>query len=317
MDLGAVETIFSFGKLLGLTPSTTKNLTVSTPRKIYIISIFLFCSVCSTILLVQQVSRYSNLTLIHSALEILLQVVLFAHSFYILIVSGLLKQRQWSQLLRNLQRVECEPSNKKSLHLIFFLPNAAYAVTIVFVFYAWIKIVGGAKLFKMHTLESLQAYSQSFYNVLACVVLQMILSRYKNQYFLLNQHFAPTRKQLSKVVLLKVKRNLLVLRETVDLFNDIFGWTILLSIFFGGLRGLTYLDKAIKENDHRGPQHQMQMAAHVVFLLVFWVSLAGLATLVSLCFPDWNLRLDNVVRRDKTRIRGIAFLHLPDADLLC
>jgi hypothetical protein len=159
MDLGAVETIFSFGKLLGLTPSTTKNLTVSTPRKIYIISIFLFCSVCSTILLVQQVSRYSNLTLIHSALEILLQVVLFAHSFYILIVSGLLKQRQWSQLLRNLQRVECEPSNKKSLHLIFFLPNAAYAVTIVFVFYAWIKIVGGAKLFKMHTLESLQAYS--------------------------------------------------------------------------------------------------------------------------------------------------------------
>ncbi|KAH0812072.1 hypothetical protein GEV33_010719 [Tenebrio molitor] len=100
---------------------------------------------------------------------------------------------------------------------------------IVFVFYIWIKIIGGARLFKMHTLEFLQAYSQSFYNVLAFVILPMILSRYKYQYFLLNQHFAPTRKQLSKVVLLKIKRNLLVLREVVDLFCNIFGWTILLS----------------------------------------------------------------------------------------
>jgi hypothetical protein len=125
--------------------------------------------------------------------------------------------------------VECEPNNKKSLHFIFFVSNAADAVMIVFVFYIWIKIIGGARLFKMHTLEFLQAYSQSFYNVLALVILPMILSRYKYQYFLLNQHFAPTRKQLSKVVLLKIKRNLLVLREVVDLFCNIFGWTILLS----------------------------------------------------------------------------------------
>jgi hypothetical protein len=121
------------------------------------------------------------------------------------------------------------------------------------------------------------------------------------------------------LILLKVKRNLLVLKETVDHFNDIFGWAILLNIFFGSLRGLIYLDDAIKGVDSikNVSKNYWQTASQFFFVLLFWVSLADFETPVSLFFADWHLRFDSMVRHYKKGIRGVAFALLPDANLHC
>jgi gustatory receptor len=155
----------------------------------------------------------------------------------------------------------------------------------VYTFYVWIDVIG-VKFIKGYCVESLQVYSQFFNTVFACVILKMIQSRYKYQKFLLNPHLTLARKQLSNLILLKVKRNLLVLKETVDHFNDIFGWAILLNIFFASLRGLIYLDDTIKgvDNIKNVSRNYWQIASQIFFVLIFWVSLADFETPVSRFF---------------------------------
>ncbi|KAJ3617721.1 hypothetical protein MTP99_006816 [Tenebrio molitor] len=277
MDLGPIKTIFSFGSLLALTPPKIENVTISTPRKLYIIAVFLFYSVWSIVIFISRKSHYSRLALIPSVLQILLEVDLLTYGFYTLIVVGLMKRNQWSLLIRNLERVECEVNNKKSLYWIFFVSNAIYFGMIAFTFYVWVDVLG-LKFLKFYCVESLQVYSQFFYIILGCLILKMILSRYKYQKFLLNRHLTLARKQLSNLILLKVKRNLLVLKETVDHFNDIFGWAILLNIFFASLRGLIYLDNAIKGADSidNVPQNYWQMASHIFVVLFYWIGIFAL-----------------------------------------
>ncbi|XP_068901770.1 uncharacterized protein [Tenebrio molitor] len=155
-------------------------------------------------------SHYSRLALIPSVLQILLEVDLLTYGFYTLIVVGLMKRNQWSLLIRNLERVECEVNNKKSLYWIFFVSNAIYFGMIAFTFYVWVDV--------------------------------------------------------------------LVLKETVDHFNDIFGWAILLNIFFASLRGLIYLDNAIKGADSidNVPQNYWQMASHIFVVLFYWIGIFAL-----------------------------------------
>jgi hypothetical protein len=122
------------------------------------------------------------------------------------------------------------------------------------------------------------------------------------------------------LILLKVKRNLLVLKETVDHFNDIFGWAILLNIFFASLRGLIYLDDTIKgvDNIKNVSRNYWQIASQIFFVLIFWVSLADFETPVSrFFFADWHLRFDSMVRHYKKGIRGVTFVLLPDANPHC
>ncbi|KAH0815855.1 hypothetical protein GEV33_006936 [Tenebrio molitor] len=262
MDLGAIKTIFSFGSLLALTPPKIENVTTSMPRKLYIMAMK---------------SHYSRLALIPSVLRILLEVDLLTYGFYTVIVVGLMKRKQWSLLIRNLERVECEVNNKISLYWIFFVSNAIYFAMNVYTFYVWIDVIG-VKFIKGYCVESLQVYSQFFNTVLACVILKMIQSRYKYQKFLLNRHLTLARKQLSNLILLKVKRNLLVLKETVDHFNDIFGWAILLNIFFASLRGLIYLDDTIKgvDNIKNVSRNYWQIASQIFLVLIFWIGIFAL-----------------------------------------
>ncbi|KAJ3617719.1 hypothetical protein MTP99_006814 [Tenebrio molitor] len=277
MDLGAIKTIFSFGSLLALTPPKIENVTTSMPRKLYIMAMFVFYCICSIVIFISRKSHYSRLALIPSVLRILLEVDLLTYGFYTVIVVGLMKRKQWSLLIRNLERVECEVNNKISLYWIFFVSNAIYFAMNVYTFYVWIDVIG-VKFIKGYCVESLQVYSQFFNTVLACVILKMIQSRYKYQKFLLNRHLTLARKQLSNLILLKVKRNLLVLKETVDHFNDIFGWAILLNIFFASLRGLIYLDDTIKgvDNIKNVSRNYWQIASQIFLVLIFWIGIFAL-----------------------------------------
>ena len=67
-----------------------------------------------------------------------------------------------------------------------------------------------------------------------------------------------------------------MLKETSDAFNEIFGWTILLNIFFGALRALIYLDVAIKGNENfessSAVGNTFQIISHASVIILFWVS---------------------------------------------
>ncbi|RZC35004.1 hypothetical protein BDFB_012720 [Asbolus verrucosus] len=87
-------------------------------------------------------------------------------------------------------------------------------------------------------------YSSFFTIAIACVVLKLLLSRYRYQLFLMSQ------KGLFLCDILRtlriIKYNIFVLKDTVITFNDVFGWTILFSMFFGLTRTFLYCDRLIK-----------------------------------------------------------------------
>ncbi|XP_068901859.1 uncharacterized protein [Tenebrio molitor] len=194
-------------------------------------------------------------------------------SFYTLIVAGLTKRRQWFLLVRHLGRVECEINNAKSLYMIFFVSNAIYLAVSVYTISVWTRALG-VRFVNTYVFELLPVYSQFFITVSICVILKMIQSRYKHQKILLIRHFTQARKQLSYLILLKIKRSLLVLKDAVDLFNDIFGWNILLSIFFGALRSLIYIETTIRREDNVGghdvAENYWQAAARVSYAFFYW-----------------------------------------------
>jgi hypothetical protein len=106
------------------------------------------------------------------------------------------------------------------------------------------------------------------------------------QKVLLIRHFTQAPKQLSQLTLLKVKRSLLVLKDAVDLFNDIFGWNILLSIFFGAVRSLIYIETTVRREENVGghdvSENYWQVAARVSYAFFYWVSSAHFVILLSL-----------------------------------
>jgi hypothetical protein len=304
MDLGALKTVLSFGSFLALTPPKNQNLNISIPQKLYIVAMFLFHVICLTTTLMLKNWQYSQSILLSTVLRILQEVVLFAYSLYTLIVAGLTKRRQWFLLVRILTRVECEINKEKTLYILFFVSNVMYLALSIYNVFFWTKALG-VRFIKTFILELLPIYSQFFITVVTCAILKMIQSRYKYQKVLLNLHFTHARKQLSHMILLNVKRNLLALKDAVDHFNDIFGWNTLLNIFFIALRSLHYLDSVIKKENpiaSRVPESNWQVVSRSSFMLIFWVSLSQLFTLVSFLSSGWNLLCDFVVRRHKRRV---------------
>jgi hypothetical protein len=287
-----------------LTPPKNHNLTISMPRKLYIVGTFIFHVICVTTSLILKNWQYSQSTLLPTVLRMLQEVVFFAYSFYTLIVSGLMKNRQWFLLVKHLTKVECEKNNKKSLYIIFFVSNVTYLALRVYMVFAGTKALD-VKVIMTQIFELLPIYSQFFITVSTCVILKMIQSRYKYQKLLLNRSFTQAPKQLSHTTLLNVKRSLFTLKNAVDLFNDIFGWNTLLNIFLVALRTLYFLNSVVKSENN--PERHVfafnwQVVGRYSFMLIFWVSRDHLLALVSLLSLGWNLRCDFVVRLHKRRV---------------
>jgi hypothetical protein len=274
MDLKIITPIFTIGKLLALTPSTTKNLSPTSFQKLYSILVFLFYICGTTLSFVNRKSHYSKLSVMQLVLRVLLDVDLFVHSFYTVIVVGLFKRHQWIIIITKLETVQYENDNERRYYSTFVVSHLVLLLMTVFAFYVWIDFFG-VDFLQLYLVEYLQMYSQFFYTLSACTILKMILSRYRHQNIAVTQKLK-SGKQLSAPILYQIKRNLLVLRQIVDIFNDVFGWTVLLNVFFGALRSLIYLDVALKGDDSFNSdnhfENSLQILSHVGVILFYWVS---------------------------------------------
>jgi hypothetical protein len=92
-----------------------------------------------------------------------------------------------------------------------------------------------------------ETYLQLFDASLRCTILEMLLSRFKYQNYLLTQ--ASLQKLEYHSYLNMVRRNkykILILQNAVKIYNDIFGWTTLLNIFTTSFRTLLDIDIFMK-----------------------------------------------------------------------
>jgi hypothetical protein len=130
--------------------------------------------------------------------------------------------------------------------------------------------IAGTRISFLRTffVENFQVYSLFFYVTFACAILTLLLERYRYHcYSLLERN----------IQLDEVRRNLFHLKEAVVTFNDIFGWTILLTTFFVGARSLMHLDVIIKNTYHNYESNNniwntLHFVSNMIMVLIFWVS---------------------------------------------
>ncbi|XP_068901854.1 uncharacterized protein [Tenebrio molitor] len=89
-------------------------------------------------------------------------------------------------------------------------------------------------------------------SITTCTILNMMLERYKVQSFLLREQIKCGRMKTLKDIfelLKQIKFNVFMLKQAVDAFNEIFGWVILLNIFYGCTKSLIFLNGLVKSEE--------------------------------------------------------------------
>jgi hypothetical protein len=137
-----------------------------------------------------------------------------------------------------------------------------------------------------------------FFNTLLCrIVLKMILTRYRHQSTLMSHLVGKKNPQLH--ILIKVKNNLVKLRQTVDSFNDLFGWTILLNVMFVALRSLIYFDLVLRLNKD---EYALQIISHAGVMMFNWVSCSAKIRTNQTCFKHFFFKTDNHKFRSESSV---------------
>jgi hypothetical protein len=106
MDLEVIDTIFTFGKFIALTPSSMTNHNPHCLQKFYDICVYLLFVVGFSASIYAKLPLYPNLMPIEFVLAILYDLNQFSYVFYTLIVMMRLRRSRWFRLIKSLAAVK-------------------------------------------------------------------------------------------------------------------------------------------------------------------------------------------------------------------
>jgi hypothetical protein len=247
MDTKIIDMIFRFGHILSITPQSVKlNRKLTYFQKFFglLIYVLITTSFNFYFFAIKQINTNPSDT--QRILTILMMVIFAMYDFNILIIVKFHKQSQWFHLMRSLGDTQCHKNKFRRYYLQFVTSQLMEIILILagvgfhLIFLNVVNMLGAL-------LICIEVYLQFFYLVVRCIILEMLLSRYQYQKEVLLK--AKPKKVLMQYfhkVLVESKKNLYVLKEAADVFNDIFGWTTLLNIFSTFLRTLILLDGIIR-----------------------------------------------------------------------
>lgn len=250
MDLEVIETVFKCGRVFGLTPNSNKNRNSNNFQKCRSCLTFTLYSLGIVTLTYLASKRFSQLTLMQTVLSFLTIINLGVFSFYVLIVVMVLNERRWFTLTDSIQSVDAGPGGKGycwySTTLVASL--VVYFLITIIDFFAFLKYAGWVR-FLLILSPHFDKYSQYLYLISACLVLKMVLTRYRHQTNMLSRltHARLDSKELIRIMI-KFKRRVLALKRSTDAFDDIFGWPILCGILSGTFRCFIYIEKSLRQN---------------------------------------------------------------------
>jgi hypothetical protein len=273
MDLEVIDTIFTFGNFAALTPSSTNNSNPHSLQKLYEICVYLLYVVGFSASIYANFPMYQQITSMEFVLSILYDLNQFCYVFYILIVMMRLRRSRWFRLIKSLAAVKSAKINIP-LKLIFVASQLVYYCLTAFGFYANIE-QASITVAVFYLGEFYQHYVQFFYLMFASILLILLLARYERLSETLAQLNQARSSQLHSKqvveVLKKIKNNVFMLKKGVGFFNDIFGWSILFTIFSCGSRTLVYIDVVIKHIEMLESQKALVFYHDFCRILMSWV----------------------------------------------
>jgi gustatory receptor len=168
------------------------------------------------------------------------------------------KRQQWESLLGNLQKIKsgvlAGGTSSTSYYIGYFVANLIFCVATVSDFYIWYQIVG-YEYFQQYLVETIQVYMLFYYYFVLFAFIKMLRGYYTNLRLLLEEklvnchHIGTTFTGKNLNYLANIEHLLVYLRDTVDLFNDLFGWPMQL-IVYTSLMVINYIDDTFQNSDN-------------------------------------------------------------------
>jgi hypothetical protein len=275
MDTKIIDVIFGYGRILGLTPHSDRLCEKTTRlQKFYSFLIFTLLASLLNFYFFGLVLDNTRPLSTQYILIVLLILTYVTHDFYVLIIVNFSKCAKWYQMVQCLKRVPCHKNRFTSYHLQFVMSQiVGFSLTIVGIcicsFFFTITYAFGI------LINCIEINLQLFYVVLRCIILEMLLCRYQHQKYLVLKAGSQAHSHKLFKILTKIKHNLFLMNNAIDLFNDIFGWTTLLNIFLGSVRTLLHMDKTITKDTSvylsNNPASIWNMLYQTTLLLIIWV----------------------------------------------
>ncbi|EFA01378.1 gustatory receptor 29 [Tribolium castaneum] len=240
MDFTALDVLLSIANVSAAIP-TLRKIRSTCFRTTYKMCVFITFTFCLAFTFYNRFFFYVKLSGLKLIIRIFVDIALTLLDYYILIGVYVFKEK-WITLIKNLKRLESVPPKKKHPHLITIAcTHFANISAIMYNTVLWARILKST-YYKAFSFELMQLHLKFLYNFIIYVILEMMISRYTFVKHLL------TNQQKNIQVLKKCTYSVYLLKETVDIFNDLFGWPILFTVMYASLRILYCFESIIRDS---------------------------------------------------------------------
>jgi gustatory receptor len=242
MCLQQMQILFNVGKFFALSPSTVEVKPISQLQKVYAmimlstLTIWMFDSISYK-------NFYTQYIHIKMIVSLLTDIVLL--SIY---VTGVIdvtfrKKDHWFRLMKNLKIIHlCDNRGRRMKNCTTFLMgHGIYFVIMSFTTFTWYDL-RGVRFFREFSCTMALIYTKYLQKFILYVILNMIADKYHSLCQQLRSLMDKSNTQQIVAVLRGMKYFIEVLKDTVNIFNGIFGWPITLILTFTILHLLNYLD---------------------------------------------------------------------------
>lgn len=275
MDIQALNKILKIASILSIIPSKES-------RKLSFIqkcTTTMFLMVWLLFEIYSKTKRLNFYVKEFSFTQIIFQLVsdiaLFTHTYYSLVVLTIIKRRKFILLLHFLEQLLTNHIKNIYFSVFYFINIIYFILQLIFVYFF---IVSYSRLFfAIYFLQILQFSLFRFYLIICYNILILILGGYHYQTQLFRMHCNLTNNCSIKFSIKKFSKSLYILKKVTEMFNQSFGWTLLLYIFYGASKTLNAFDHYIKgwKNSFQNPDIDffllLDRFGSITFIFVFWV----------------------------------------------
>nr|ABY40584.1 gustatory receptor [Tribolium castaneum] len=228
MPLKLLKLVFKIGGLFAMSPARIEKNGLVFPSKAYSLLWIILLSAGISVTAVYRTTSYKTLSTIGLMLQASTDVILFILNISTILVT-VTKKYEWNKFIDVLKILR---NGSEDMNVFWFTPflatNVVFVIIMIYETYLVIQIIG-PDFFNLYAIEYFQLYAQFIVYSMIYSCLNMILDSIQNISKAINS-LKPNR--LNSFLLKQIKSDFRALSQCVEIFNNIFGWLILLLIGF-------------------------------------------------------------------------------------
>lgn len=219
---------YSLGKILGLAPNA------NICQRCYTITIFAVITVSVTISTYNRIPLYKEFVPIKVVLTGLQQLVMYLFCVDTVLGNIFWKVEKWNKINNVLKMPKI--AKQTSANRKFLMSQITFWICHSYMIFVWTD-VQGLDFYKQYFIDVILIYYQYYYYCLLIILVQIITQNYEEITWRLKQ---------SSTIDLHLK--IFQIRDAVDTFNEIFGWTAFLLILTSSIILIDYVDDLFKNS---------------------------------------------------------------------